>query len=142
MTALDWSTTTTHTDVVCPPDPTALCAHCGRTLAQHTSSARVGEAPTPATAVCLDKDAFNERKAVRWLPFELAAGQSLDCPHASFCEQCHVAICPEHSTAFTTCVDQAFTYHHLDCAHDCDDCMRAVADDANEDRAIEHWKGL
>jgi hypothetical protein len=131
-----------HDDVVCPPDPAAICRHCGRTLAQHVSTTAPVEARTPDAAVCLDKDAFSERKAIRWLSFELADGQSLDCVHASFCEQCGKALCPEHSTGFTTCVDQAFTYHHLDCAHECNDCMHAVAEAADEDRAIEAWKGL
>lgn len=142
MTALDWATTTTHQPVACPPDPNAVCKHCGDALEHHIPTDGPEETPTPTTAQCWDRDAFTERKAIRYKPFELDDGETLDCEHASFCEQCGVAICPEHSTAFTTCVDQRFTYHHLDCAEQCDDCMRAVAEAADEDRAIEQWKGV
>lgn len=141
MTALDWATTTTHTPVVCPPDPDAMCRHCGTSLEHHQTDDGPGMIPTPDNAVCLD-DAALLVKRIRHNRFALDAGQSFDCPDATFCETCGVSICSEHSTGFTACVDNRFVLHHLDCVEQCDDCMRGVAEAADEDRAIEAWKGL
>lgn len=141
MTALDWATTSVHTDVVCPPDPDAICKHCGLGLSAHQTDDGPGMIPTPENAVCIDDPALLVKR-IRWNRFELDAGQSFDCHHASFCDYCQKSICPEHSASFTTCVDQRCTYHHLDCAEQCPDCMRGVAENADEDRAIEQWKGV
>lgn len=129
MTALDWSTATLHLDVVCPSDPEARCRHCGGALREHIATDGPEQIPTPWTAVCMDQLAFAERKAIRYLPFELADGERLDCPNVGGCGVCDVDICSEHSNEFTTCVDNSAVMHHLDCRHACPACSDAARDD-------------
>lgn len=137
----EWESNRTHPDVVCPPDPDAICQHCGLELHAHQTNDGPGMIPTPDNAVCIDDAALLQKRVV-WNDFELAVAQSFACPHATCCETCGVALCSEHSTAFTACVDNRFTLHHLDCVKECEDCMRQVAEDSAEDHAIESWKGV
>jgi hypothetical protein len=132
MTALDWgtTTTTTHVDVVCPPAADAVCRHCSRALAQHASTTGPRDMPTPDTAVCLDQLEFAERKAIRWLSFELADGERLDCPNVGIDPVCDVALCSDHSPEFVTCVGNSAVLHHWECRTGCPDCLGAAADDA------------
>lgn len=148
MTTIDWDRPTRaeavrdefeanrpHPDVVCPPDPSARCGHCGIALGDHTT---VGpdQKPTPATAICLDR-------SLLWNRFTLAPGESLDCPHAMACELCGSEICGEHSTTeVVECSESDTTLHHAECVDGCEDCVRSYAQGMAEDRAIEQWKGM
>lgn len=127
--AIDWDIVT-HTDVVCPPSPDAVCRHCGGTLAHHSSTEGPEESPTPATAICIDPLAFAEYRAIRYRTFELADGESLDCTNVGDDPVCGIEICSEHSNEFATCADNSAVLHHLDCRHRCIDCADAMADDA------------
>lgn len=135
----EFETQRPHPDVVCPPDPATSCKHCGIGLGDHTTVAP-DQTPTPANAICLD-DASLLAKALVWNRFELAPGQTYDCPEATVCTLCGTEVCGQHSTTeIVTCSDSTLL-HHAECVDRCDDCVRAYAETAAEDRAVEQWKG-
>lgn len=129
---------TSHTDVVCPPNPDAVCA-CGETFQFHIAADNPDAPVTLGNAGCPhDADAaFWKARPIR--QFELADGDSLDCDGATTCTVCDVDVCAEHSDDTTRCVDGGL--HHNDCTDQCQPCLGAHADDLAEDRAIEAWKG-
>ncbi len=133
MTAID---TTTHADVVCPPDPAALCT-CGEPLGEHQQLVDPDAPIVPADAGCLS-DAYLAWKAGRpQNRFTLADGQCLVCPQVTTCDPCGAAICSEHSNEFTSCADSTAVLHHTSCRDHCDACLFAIAEDA----AYERWAG-
>lgn len=124
----------------CPPNADALCRHCGIELSAHQTTEGPGIEPHPSIAVCID-DVALLTKRVRWNRFELADGQSLDCPHVITCDGCGTGVCGEHTDDVQTCSESSSTLHHPACVDQCDDCVRAYAESCAEDRAVEQWKG-
>lgn len=108
-------------DVVCPPDPCAICKHCGTELQYHLTDDDPEIPVTPETAVCLD-DAALLRKRVVYNRFELAPGYNFDCRAVTTCDVCCVQLCSEHSTNFTTCAENPHSLHHLVCVDHCHPC--------------------
>lgn len=127
-------------DVVCPPDPHALCAHCGDELQHHPVNDDPDAPITPDNAVCLDQAALAHRM-VRYLRFKLADGQSLDCVHAVTDDICGVVLCPEHSVEFVSCAGNPAALHHHGCAEECGDCFDAHHADLLADIEIAYRKG-
>jgi len=116
-----------HTDVTCPPDPDALCV-CGAELSAH-----IPDEPDSPPALTWDcPGPYTKSWGRRFIPFHLAAGETLDCPDQTACTICQAGMCPEHSTEFTTCVDGGI--HHRDCEDDCRPCVSAAHEDAHRDR--------
>jgi hypothetical protein len=124
---------TAHTDVVCPPDQTAICGRCNEALMYHPCTDGPDAVVTPDNAVCLDSAALR-RMRIQYLHFELAAGESLDCPNVGRCAVCDVEICSEHSNEFVVCAESTATLHHVDCRDLCDPCSRSIAADRGGDR--------
>lgn len=115
------STLTVHTDVVCPPDPSAICGRCGEELHDHMT-ADPDETPTLGDAMCVD-DAYLAYMGQRpQHQFVLAEGDSLDCPGQMTDDVCGTVICVEHSTEFTSGAGACSGLHHQDCAHECSVC--------------------
>lgn len=106
-----------HQPAVCPPNLTAMCV-CGDELQDHY---------TVHVNYAADGNAQCPRMPGH--TFELIGGDTLDCPDATDCDVCGVAVCNEHSDQFTTCVDSRNVVHHTDCADLCRSCSYAAGED-------------
>lgn len=131
-------TDTVHADVVCPPNPEALCV-CGEALEHHIPVDDPDAPITLGNAGCPDDAAAAFWKARPIQQFKLAAGDSLECDGITSCSACGAEMCTEHSDDFTTCVDTGL--HHSDCSYECGPCNAATFEDANDDAATRAWKG-
>jgi hypothetical protein len=112
----------------CPPWPDATCARCGDVLSLH-QAADPDAQPSLGDAACVGDmgAAFWEKRPPE--QFELADGQSLDCPRRTVCEVCDIDICSEHSDQFVTCAGSWTVLHHWACRASCADCHDAALDD-------------
>lgn len=120
--------TLSHTDVVCPPDPAAVC-RCGAELRAHAPTDETFYGRRLDLLQCPEPEPTVDRLGVVPAYFDLAAGQSLDCPHVLVDEVCGVTVCSEHSAQFVTCAG-SFALHHWDCRDHCDACTVAAQTDA------------
>lgn len=110
-----------YTDVVCPPDPNAVCGRCGEALMFHINPDDPHGPITPAVGVCLDSAALRRRK-IQYLRFQLADGETLDCANAGEDPVCGAELCSEHTDEFFTCAGNSAVLHHPECRHGCRDC--------------------